>query len=656
MNYTRVRLAVSGAPIRSALSRSSLKGRELAASGSVATFDRNFPKAQKSKAWNEDNREEFFRDKYAHVHAKQKELRRDSEDKNGRSNRFQQQGRNGFQRRDNEDRGGRSSRFQQDDRNGFQRRHGEDQGEEQSGNQGGEEGERPNRFQRQDRNGFQRKQNDDQGERTNRFQRQDRNDFQRRDSGDRSARNYNRYQKDDRDDRRKPYGSSYSSDFKSTQRQTSARLKPISHTEYVYGTSAVEAALRNPNRSAGHSVLFILKGIQHLNDNIVKLAKDLKIPINRDSSRRDLNLFTDDGVHNGYALKTRPLSLTSVESLGSWAFKGEEIEEPVEDLAVAAEIKDADTAATDAKTIESQNIESKDVATEANEVKAEDVEAKEVEAEVKEVEAKEVEVKEVEVEAKEVEAKVIETEKGEVKVKAANIKGVESLQVETEIEELNEYDEIEFLDEEGEIDTREKTYKIHEFGEYDHHIVKKNYDVVAPHIKTNALGIYIDQVTDPHNLGAILRSAHFLGADFAILSELNCAKLSPVAAKSAAGAVDSFPIYTCDAPLKLFEKSVAQGWNIVATVPPHIKVTTAKRVSPRDLPLIGLSGNQSSGGPCLLAVGSESEGLRKSLLQRCTHVVSIPKATDTSVEDGDVVDSLNVSVATALLVSNFMLV
>lgn len=452
MQLTSLRLAVASArPIRSALSRKSLKGREIAAPGSVATFDKNFPRAERTKAWNEGNREKFFRDKYAHVHAKQKE----------------------------------SQRRQEESRKG-----------------GG------------------------------------------------------KHQDPERTGAAKLVGRSKSA---------FAKLKPIKHTEYVYGTSAVEAALRNRNRAEGHSKLYVLKGIQNMSDDIIRLAKDLNVPINRDASRWELNQMTENGVHNGYALKTRPLTLTSVESLGACRIQDE---------------LDGEMVQTEGETAE-QDLSKAEVAAEQDE-----------------------------------------------------------------------------LDEGFQIDTRDRVYQIHQFSDYNHSIIKQSYTMAAPHAKTNVLGIYIDQVTDPHNLGAILRSAHFLGADFAILSELNCAKLSPVAAKAAAGALDRFPIYTCDAPLKLFEKSVASGWNIVATVPPNTQVGTATRVSHRELAVLGMNlGEDAPGGPCLLAVGSESEGLRKSLLQRCTHVVSIPKAVDNADDDGgDVVESLNVSVATALLISNFLLI
>jgi 21S rRNA (GM2251-2'-O)-methyltransferase len=487
MNLTRIRLFSSTccAGVKSPLGSRALKGRELPGNRSTGghNFDKNFPEARKNKAWDGKDREQFFKQKYAHVHAKQKR-------------------------------------------------------------------------------------------------------FLDREKGKIGGRHQHSTIEEKLEENRK------------RSRDVVKKLKPISHTEYVYGTSAVKAALRNPARADGHSELFILKGIQHTDDAIVRLAKELKVPVDRDAQRHELNAWTENGVHNGYALKTRPLKPQSIDSLGPV----QEIEESVESETVDEETQ---------KTEEVTTATSEKLSTVANEASAE--------------------------------TKIDLSQKTESDTAAAP----------PAVEEEEPVDEIEFLDEEDLGSHTPLSFIVNEVNAYSGRIEPVAHDVVSPTTKTNVLGIYIDQVTDPHNLGAILRSAHFLGADFAVMSELNCAKLTPVAAKSAAGAIDSFKIFTCDAPLKLFEKSAAAGWNIVATVPPSVKLPHAKRVAPRELALLGLGFQDGfRRGPCLLAIGSESEGLRKSLLNRCTHVVSIPKAGGTV---DDVVDSLNVSVATALLISNFML-
>lgn len=203
-------------------------------------------------------------------------------------------------------------------------------------------------------------------------------------------------------------------------------------------------------------------------------------------------------------------------------------------------------------------------------------------------------------------------------------------------------------------------------------------------IHSHAVGLYIDEVTDPHNMGAILRSAQFLGIDFGVVSSLNSSKLSPTVSKVSAGALELFDLYSCESPLKFFEKSKLEGWNIIAAVPSTLK--TSNILPPRkDLEQSPIGGKQelqrvqlnqlkdlALQAPCLLVVGSEGQGLRKSLLQRCTHIVSIENkaagyaAEEPDLDDGNknlanlidspkkmaqLLDSLNVSVATAILLA-----
>lgn len=156
--------------------------------------------------------------------------------------------------------------------------------------------------------------------------------------------------------------------------------------------------------------------------------------------------------------------------------------------------------------------------------------------------------------------------------------------------------------------------------------------------KPNAFGIYIDQVTDTHNMGAIIRSAYYLGADFVVFSEKNCCKLTPAVCKTAVGAVDLMPIYNAPHPLQFFEKSVSNGWQLIATMPNPTK----NKIEPSQL------SNILNDAPCLLVLGSEGYGIRTSLANRANYQVGL-----TPHHDIGTVDSLNVSVAAALLMSRF---
>lgn len=336
------------------------------------------------------------------------------------------------------------------------------------------------------------------------------------------------------------------SDGKSKNSHEIHRKKPIipeliSFNEYIYGTSSVLTAL-NSSKRTGMGILYISKPPHLADQDIVHAAKNRKIPIEYETSKQKLNQLTSNGVHNGYALRVRPLILPQVDHLL---------------------FNDMDNVGLNQNSL-------------------------------------------------------IQETKDELSTQ----------------ENSTNYE-----------------YGIIEF-KYEKPVLSPHH-LIRPDIKDNAVGIYIDQVTDPHNIGAILRSAQFLGADFAVISSLNCAKLSPVVSKVSAGALESFPIYLCESPFKFFEKSAAQGWNIIAAVPPDVGVTTAKRIIPSELSTVNVE------SPSLLVVGSEGDGLRRSLLQRCTHVVSIsngsvpPKKSNNSVEISPFLDSLNVSVASALLLSRF---
>lgn len=162
--------------------------------------------------------------------------------------------------------------------------------------------------------------------------------------------------------------------------------------------------------------------------------------------------------------------------------------------------------------------------------------------------------------------------------------------------------------------------------------------LVDPRRRVHPLGVFIDEVTDVHNLGAILRSAYWYGADFVVISQRNCAPLSAQVVKASSGASEYVTIAYSGHPLRFFEQLAEQSWAVVAPSPrPQEQLTS---VTPSGLAEL------IAQRPCMLAVGSEGDGLRKSLLDRSTHCVTLPSA-----HEAPAVDSLNVSVATAVLLS-----
>ncbi len=139
-----------------------------------------------------------------------------------------------------------------------------------------------------------------------------------------------------------------------------------------------------------------------------------------------------------------------------------------------------------------------------------------------------------------------------------------------------------------------------------------------------ALVLVLDGVTDPHNLGACLRSAEAAGAHAVVAPRDKSAGLSPVARKVASGAAEVLPF-----------------------VPVTNLARTLKKLQDAGLWLVGAAGEAGQTlyqtdltGPVALVMGAEGEGLRRLTRETCDYLVKIPMAGSVS--------SLNVSVATGV--------
>ena len=139
-----------------------------------------------------------------------------------------------------------------------------------------------------------------------------------------------------------------------------------------------------------------------------------------------------------------------------------------------------------------------------------------------------------------------------------------------------------------------------------------------------ALVLVLDGVTDPHNLGACLRSADAAGVDAVIVPKDKSADINATVSKVACGA---------------------------AEVLPFIRVTNLARtlegLKERGIWLYGAAGeaentiyNSKLDGPLAIVMGAEGSGLRRLTRETCDHLVKLPMA--------GTVSSLNVSVATGV--------
>lgn len=179
----------------------------------------------------------------------------------------------------------------------------------------------------------------------------------------------------------------------------------------------------------------------------------------------------------------------------------------------------------------------------------------------------------------------------------------------------------------------------------------------------------MDGVVDEGNLGAIARSAYFLGVDAIATPKRGSASWSQVAVKASAGAAEAVPLFSVDEPAKFLTESARGGWRIYAsdaiptsdeadltTLAPKSKeqVDTWSAIvfsHARGSKRLPAEYNPVSLHPTILMMGAEGTGLRPSLLNAAHYKVGIRGASATD-EIG--VDSLNVSVAASLLCFEFL--
>lgn len=142
--------------------------------------------------------------------------------------------------------------------------------------------------------------------------------------------------------------------------------------------------------------------------------------------------------------------------------------------------------------------------------------------------------------------------------------------------------------------------------------------------KTPALILILDGVTDPHNLGACLRTADATGVDFVVIPKDKNASVTPVVSKVACGAAESVPLVRVTNLVRSMEVLKTQGvW------------------------IYGAAGEASQSlyqtdcnGAMAIVMGAEGEGLRRLTREHCDGLFSLPMSGS--------VDSLNVSVATGV--------
>lgn len=168
--------------------------------------------------------------------------------------------------------------------------------------------------------------------------------------------------------------------------------------------------------------------------------------------------------------------------------------------------------------------------------------------------------------------------------------------------------------------------------------------------------ILLNQILDEGNVGAIIRSAYFFGADAVIFTAQNSAPLSAVSIKSSAGAAENMPFMIARNTQNFITTSQSNGWRFFAAEVPENLTPMNNKPTPSSsvLPLESLA-SKLRVSPCVLMLGSEGDGLPKNILNHTDNFVTIPGVfSGRRVEDTAKVDSLNVSVAASILLEAFL--
>ena len=151
----------------------------------------------------------------------------------------------------------------------------------------------------------------------------------------------------------------------------------------------------------------------------------------------------------------------------------------------------------------------------------------------------------------------------------------------------------------------------------------------AAHLaRVEPLLVALDGVTDPRNLGAVIRSAAAFGAHGVLLPLRRSVGVTPVAWRTSAGAAARMPVG------RATNLSRTLGaWNDDGFVTVGLDGEVPRTIDDLD----AVAGPDAARGPLVLVVGSEGKGLSRLVRETCTGTVAIPMAGDT--------ESLNASVA-----------
>lgn len=158
----------------------------------------------------------------------------------------------------------------------------------------------------------------------------------------------------------------------------------------------------------------------------------------------------------------------------------------------------------------------------------------------------------------------------------------------------------------------------YEYADIDDIFAKAEEKAESPFI------IILDNIEDPHNLGAVIRTANLAGAHGVIIPKRRAVGLTATVAKTSAGALNYTPVVKVTNIAKTIEELKEKGmWFVCADM---------GGTNVYDLNLKG---------PLGLVIGNEGEGVSRLVREKCDFIASIPMKGD--------IDSLNASVAAGIM-------
>ena len=143
--------------------------------------------------------------------------------------------------------------------------------------------------------------------------------------------------------------------------------------------------------------------------------------------------------------------------------------------------------------------------------------------------------------------------------------------------------------------------------------------------RKNGILVLLDQLTDPHNTGSIIRTTEALGGDGIILPRAHSAEINPTVVKASSGATAYLRIITVSNVANFLDRAKESGFWIIGT----------SQSGDSELSVL------SNLRPAVIIIGSEGKGMRRLTEEKCDYTVKIPLKGKIS--------SLNASVAAGIV-------